>query len=73
MIGNKFELRLFLYLKIKSGYYSPFGMNIVTQGVLMVERLINICGIRAYLYSNIYQVLILDILVLVEIIIGFID
>lgn len=54
MIGNKFELRLFLYLKIKSGYYSPFGMNIVTQGVLMVERLINICGIRAYLYSNIY-------------------
>ena len=55
IIGNLFELRLFLYLV----YFlvvviSPLGMNIATYGVLIVERLINIFGIRAYLYSNIY-------------------
>lgn len=54
MIGNKFELRLFLYLLFLVVIISPFRMNIVTRGVLIVERRINICGIRAYLYSNIY-------------------
>ena len=55
IIGNLFELRLFLYLvSFLVVVISPLRMNIATYGVLMVERLINIFGIRAYLYSNIY-------------------
>ena len=56
MIGNLFELRLFLYLVYvfyKVVISSPFGMNIVTCGVLIVERMINICGIRL-IYIAIY-------------------
>lgn len=56
IIGNKFELRLFLYLVYV--FYevvisSPFRMNIVICGVLMVERLINICGM-GLIYIVIY-------------------
>ncbi len=55
-IGNLFELRLFLYLVYV--FYevvisSPFRMNIVTCGVLIVERLINICGM-GLIYIVIY-------------------
>jgi len=46
MIGNKFELRLFFYLEnLKWLLLVPCWMNIVTCGGLIVERLINICGI----------------------------
>ena len=56
MIGSLFELRLFLYLVYvfyKVVISSPFGMNIVTCGVLIVEQLINIFGIRL-IYIAIY-------------------
>jgi len=54
MIGTIFELRLFLYLVIfEVVISSPFGMNIVTCGVLIVERMINIFGI-GLIYIVIY-------------------
>lgn len=56
MVGNIFELRLFLYLVYvfyKVVISSPFGMNIVTCSVLMVERMINMFGI-GLIYIAIY-------------------
>ena len=56
MVGNIFELRLFLYLVYlfyKVVISSPFGMNIVTCGVLIVERMINMFGM-GLIYIAIY-------------------
>lgn len=53
IICNILELRLFLYLSFLVVITSPFGMNTVTFGVLMVERMINICG-RGLIYIAIY-------------------
>lgn len=54
IIGNLFELRLFLYLMFLVVVNSPFRTNMATCGVLIVEQVINIFDIQAYLYSNIY-------------------
>ena len=37
IIGNIFELRLFLYLKFLAVAISPYWINVAAYGVLMVE------------------------------------
>ena len=46
------KLRLYLYLIVVIN--SPLGTNMVTICAFIVERLINIFGDLAYLYSNVY-------------------
>lgn len=49
------KLRLFLYMVVI--VTSPMWMNMVAMCAFVVERLINIFGELAYLYSNVYQVI----------------
>ena len=43
IIDDKFGLRLFLYIIVV--VISPMWMNMASTNVLIVEQLINICGV----------------------------